>query len=184
MHDLSVLLSSLGAKRQDPAEPVWDIRAPGLFQSILRPRRRATFDAARRELLQAAIWERHTQNLVTDASEVSKVAGVVSSSRDGEYLLRPDVDVEALDKMALYYGGWYLYASSVVEPPPELLQALQAADVFRTWPRELVELLNRFHVHFLIASFYDDNEWRLAAPVMISSEMQPNKRMQLAAPQV
>jgi hypothetical protein len=99
------------------------------------------------------------------------VAGVVSNSRDGEYLLRPDVDVEALDKAALYYGGWYLYASSVVEPPPELLQALQAADVFRIRPRDLVELLNQFHVPFLIASFYDDIEWRLAAPVMISSEI-------------
>jgi hypothetical protein len=115
--------------------------------------------------------ERHAQNLVIDAPEVSKVAGVDSRSRDGEYLLRPDVDVEALDKTAFYYGGWYLYASSVVESPPELLQALQAADVFRIWPRELVELLNRFHVRFLIASFYDDIEWRLAAPVMISSEI-------------
>jgi hypothetical protein len=170
MHDLSVLLSSLRAKRQDPAEPVWDIRAPGWFQSILQPRHTATFATARLELLKAAIQTRDAQNLVIDAPEVSQVAGVASTARDGEYLVRPDAHLEALDKMALYYGGWYLYASRDVEPSREVLQSLQAADVFRIPPRELVELLNRFRVRFLIASFYDDIEWRLAAPMMISSE--------------
>jgi hypothetical protein len=73
------------------------------------------------------------------------------------------VDLEALDNAALYYGGWYLYASPDVEPGPEVLQAFQSADVFRIPPRQLVELLNRFGVRFLIASFYDDIEWRVAA---------------------
>jgi hypothetical protein len=164
MHDLSVLLSSLGAKRQDPAEPVWDIKAPGWFRSLLQPRQTATFAMARLGLLRAALQTRDAHNLVIDAPEISKVAGVASSARDGEYRVRPDVDLEALDNAALYYGGWYLYASSDVEPPPKVLQAFQSADVFRIPPRQLVELLNRFSVRFLIASFYDDIEWRLAAP--------------------
>ena len=171
MRDLSVLLSSLGAEREDPAEPVWDIRAPGLFRSILQPRRAVAFDTARRELLRAAIMERHAQNLVTDTPEVTEVAGVVSSSRDGEYLLRSEVDVEALDRAALNCGGWYLYALSGVEPSPEILPAFQAADVFRISPGKLIELLNQVRVSFLIASFYDDIEWRVAVPETISSEI-------------
>ena len=168
MHDLSVLLSSLGATRPEPSMPVWDIRAPGALRSMLQPRRAVTFETARRELLRAAIAERLAQNLVIDAREVTEVAGVVSKSKEGEYLLRSDVDVEALDQAALNYGGWYLYASPGAESPVDILQAFHRADVFRSPPAELVELLNRLRVRFLIASFYDDIEWRVAAAEMIS----------------
>jgi hypothetical protein len=109
--------------------------------------------------------------LVIDAPEIAKVAGVLSSPEDGEYLLQPDVDVEALDEAALYCGGWYLYASPKPESTPEVLRAFHASDVFRISPADLTQLLARLGLTFLIASFYDDNEWRLAAPLEITTEV-------------
>jgi hypothetical protein len=99
------------------------------------------------------------------------VAGVLSSPEDGQYRLQPDVDVAALDEAALYYGGWYLYASPKVESTPEVLRAFHASDVFRISPADLTQLLARLGVTFLIASFYDDNEWRVAAPLEITTEV-------------
>jgi len=114
-------------------------------------------------LLRVAITERQAQNLVIDEPEVAALAGV-SEYRGAEYRLSPDVDVEALDKAGLYCGGWLLYASAEVEPPPDILLEFQAVDVFRVASAELVALLNRLGVHFLIASFYDDIDWRVVVP--------------------
>jgi hypothetical protein len=164
MHDLSELLSALGARRSDPQHPVWDIRAPGLFQHIVGRQRVAAFVAARSELLRNAVLHRQAINLITGEAELLTVPGVVSGRDNGHYLLKPEVDIGAVDETALQLGGWYLYACRVPEDAADVLKAFQSSDVFRLSAADLVQLLVRLKVSLLIASFYDDHEWRVAAP--------------------
>ena len=164
MQDLSDLLSALKARRSDPEQPVWDVRAPGLFQHIFDRGRAAAFAAARGDLLRNAVLHRQALNLVTGESEVLTVPGVLRGPGDGQYLLEPGVDIAAVDKAALQRGGWYLYACRTPENAADILKQLQSSDVFRISAAGLIVLLLRLKVSLLIASFYDDHEWRVAVP--------------------
>ena len=55
MHDFSDSFSALGATRPDPSQPVWDVRAPGLFQHIFDRGQAADFAVVRAELLRDAV---------------------------------------------------------------------------------------------------------------------------------
>jgi len=164
MSDLTHSLSALRARRSDPEQPVWDVRAPGLFQHIFDRRRATAFAEARADLLSNAVLHWQAVNLVTSESDVLTVPGVLSGPDNGHYLLEPGVDIGAVDKAALQLGGWYLYACRAPENAVEILKQLQSSDVFRISAIDLIALLLRLEVSLLIASFYDDLEWRVAIP--------------------
>jgi hypothetical protein len=161
---LAILLSPMGAVRSDPAQPVWDIRAPGLLQHMFQRERVDAFTVARDDLLKHAVAERQAIHLVTGEEEALQVRGVTADNDSSRYLLQRDVDLAALDKTVLSLGGWYLYAFRSETSGGGILQALQTADVFRIEPSGLIRVMRDLGVTFLIASFYDDNEWRLAVP--------------------
>ena len=136
----------------DPAYDVWDIKDAG----IVDRRRSRDVEAARRAIFELGLREWRANFLCFDDTDTLLIEGVTPTPITHVLHLSPQLGHDELERKGLYLGGWILYSATNPLAPEELPSAFDlAAD------RLLGQMRSR-GLGFLLSSFWDDIEWRLA----------------------
>ena len=151
------LLESARARQPEPSIPVWDMEYRGWpWGAAWR-----AFPAMQEAVLKAFLAEAPGCYLQMDASDVldwSPSKGWARPFKD-TFQLPEGLDAAALTKAVLYTGGYRLYCAPAPVEPSHL-----KLDPWRTPPAELARAIADVGITGCIASYNDDDSWRIVFP--------------------